>query len=100
MVSMCVVLQLPAGTQYTYWHGLVCEGRQSCWCCWFQVDLLQARLCQMLGRSLYIDEHTAKFYLEDSGGDIKAAMEAFGERSSFSGASPVTHCAWGQAVLR
>lgn len=47
-----------------------------------QVDLLQARLCQMLGRSLYIDEHTAKFYLEDSGGDIKAAMEAFGEHTA------------------
>ena len=44
-----------------------------------QVDLLQARLCRMLGRSLYIDEDTAKFYLQDAGGDMKAAMEAFGE---------------------
>lgn len=43
-----------------------------------QVDILQARLCQMLGRSLYIDEATASFYLEDAGGDMKAAMEAFG----------------------
>lgn len=33
----------------------------------------------MLGRSLYIDESTAKFYLQDAGGDMKAAMEAFGE---------------------
>jgi hypothetical protein len=44
-----------------------------------QVDILQARLCQALGRSLYIDEATAKFYLEDAGGDMKTAMEAFGE---------------------
>jgi hypothetical protein len=36
-------------------------------------------LCQALGRSLYIDEATAKFYLEDAGGDMKTAMEAFGE---------------------
>lgn len=50
-----------------------------CCCCCVQVDMLQARLCQMLGRSLYIDEATAKFYLEDAGGDMKGAMEAFGE---------------------
>lgn len=47
--------------------------------CPLQVDILQARLCQALGRSLYIDEATAKFYLEDAGGDVKTAMEAFGE---------------------
>lgn len=47
-------------------------------CVCAQVDILQARLCQMLGRSLYIDESTASFYLEDAGGDMKAAMEAFG----------------------
>lgn len=44
-----------------------------------QLDLLQAKLCQLLGRSLHIDDSTAKFYLEDAGGDVKAAMEAFGE---------------------
>lgn len=44
-----------------------------------QGDILQARLCQALGRSLYIDEATAQFYLEDAGGDMKTAMEAFGE---------------------
>jgi hypothetical protein len=43
-----------------------------------QVDALQAKLCHMLGRSLYIDVHTAQFYLEDAGGDVKAAMHAFG----------------------
>eukprot|EP00879_Flechtneria_rotunda_P020785 GHRR01021880.1.p2 GENE.GHRR01021880.1~~GHRR01021880.1.p2 ORF type:complete len:128 (+),score=23.49 GHRR01021880.1:330-713(+) len=44
-----------------------------------QVEALQAKLCQMLGRSLYIDDATAKFYLEDANGDMKAAMEAFGK---------------------
>lgn len=42
--------------------------------------MLQGRLCHMLGRSLYIDEATAQFYLQDAGGDLKAAMEAFGEQ--------------------
>lgn len=49
----------------------------SCCCC-PQADVLQARLCHMLGRSLAIDTATAQFYLEDAGGDMKTAMEAFG----------------------
>jgi hypothetical protein len=45
----------------------------------FKLDLLQAKLCQLLGRSLHVDDSTAKFYLEDAGGDVKAAMEAFAD---------------------
>jgi stress-induced morphogen len=45
-----------------------------------QLDALEAKLCQLLGRSLHVDSDTAKFYLGEAGGDIKAAMEAFGER--------------------
>lgn len=44
-----------------------------------QFEALEAKLCQLLGRSLYVDEATAKFYLEEANGDIKAAMEAFGK---------------------
>jgi hypothetical protein len=44
-----------------------------------QLDALEAKLCQLLGRSLHVDSDTAKFYLDEAGGDIKAAMEAFGE---------------------
>lgn len=56
-------------------HG----ARGHCGLCVLQLDMLQAKLCQLLGRSLMIDESTAKFYLEDAGGDVKAAMETFGE---------------------
>jgi len=60
-----------------------------------QVDVLQARLCQLLGRSLYIDEATAKFYLEDAEGDMKAAMEAFGETPAGGGGGGGGGPGWG-----
>lgn len=48
-------------------------------CLALQFEALEAKLCQLLGRSLYVDEATAKFYLDEANGDIKAAMEAFGK---------------------
>eukprot|EP00879_Flechtneria_rotunda_P015610 GHRR01016325.1.p1 GENE.GHRR01016325.1~~GHRR01016325.1.p1 ORF type:complete len:226 (+),score=72.59 GHRR01016325.1:157-834(+) len=51
----------------------------------YKVEALQAKLCQMLGRSLYIDDATAKFYLEDANGDMKAAMEAFAQDLAWEG---------------
>eukprot|EP00877_Chromochloris_zofingiensis_P003472 jgi/Chrzof1/13125/Cz07g20230.t1 len=42
-----------------------------------QIDALRAKLSLWLGRSLHIDEATAKYYLEDANGDVKAAMTAF-----------------------
>lgn len=53
--------------------------------CWphvlhtLQLDALEVKLCQLLGRSLHVDDSTAKFYLDEANGDVKAAMEAFGE---------------------
>eukprot|EP00775_Hariotina_reticulata_P005719 gene5719-5959_t len=52
------------------------------------IDALQAKLCVLLGRSLHVDESTAKFYLEDAGGDVKAAMEAFAQDLAWEGATP------------
>ncbi len=40
-----------------------------------QVEVLRSKLCAMLGKCLHIDEATAKFYLEDAGGDLKAAIK-------------------------
>lgn len=53
-------------------------------CLLLQLEALEAKLCQLLGRSLHVDSDTAKFYLGEAGGDIKAAMEAFGERHCMS----------------
>jgi hypothetical protein len=40
---------------------------------------LRAKLTLLLGKSLHVDEQTAKFYLEDANGDVKAAMTNFGK---------------------
>uniref|UniRef100_A0A383VBY3 F-box domain-containing protein n=1 Tax=Tetradesmus obliquus TaxID=3088 RepID=A0A383VBY3_TETOB len=54
----------------------------------FKLEALEAKLCQLLGRSLHVDADTAKFYLGEAGGDIKAAMEAFAQDLAWEGTTP------------
>lgn len=59
------------------------------------VDALQAKLTRALGRSLLVDADTASFYLQDAGGDMKAAMRAFGalsERAEGQGGAQCDFC--------
>jgi hypothetical protein len=35
----------------------------------------QAKLAQLIARSMHIDEHSAKWYLDEAKGDLKAALK-------------------------
>lgn len=53
-----------------------------------QVQQLKGKLSHLLGKTLHIDESTAKFYIEDADGDLKVAMERFAMDMEWESKSP------------